>query len=135
MKLGFGERLRNEMKAQGWTETLLAQDLGLKSRSLNHWVNERSEPKFEVLQAISALLKVNLHWVLTGNGTVDLPEQTLCSGENKSRDQFYREMREINERRIALMVLEKKQAQLAREIERFNKSAPTEEQVSQEVKA
>lgn len=129
MKHGFGDRIRSEMNAQGFTDELMADALGATKKTFNNWTTERSEPSFRHLCDISEILQVNLHWVLTGNGPIDLPEQT------RARDQLHAEIRKINERRIARIDIERKRAKLAREIECFNKSAPTEEQVSQEVKA
>lgn len=70
----FSHRLRSLMRREKVTCKMLAEDLGINDRTFNHYLNARTEPKFSTLCAISDTLGINLHWLLTGNGPMDLPD-------------------------------------------------------------
>lgn len=41
--------MRNALEARGFSEAAVASRLGVKRNTFNHWLNDRAEPKFEVL--------------------------------------------------------------------------------------
>lgn len=57
---GAGTRMRNAMDARGFSEDALAKRLGLAKRTLNNYLNDRSEPKFETLLAFCEIVGVDV---------------------------------------------------------------------------
>lgn len=63
----FPERLREAF--QGARDAEIARKLGYKSQSpIAKWFDGESYPSVEVLLNIARITKVNLHWLLTGEG-------------------------------------------------------------------
>lgn len=52
----FGEKLSRLRKARRWTQSDLAQQLGVTEASVCYWEQDRSRPKAARLQSLAALL-------------------------------------------------------------------------------
>lgn len=64
----FGDRLAAAREAAGMDQATLARRLGVKTKTLNGWENDLSEPRANKLQMVSGLLNVSMRWLLTGEG-------------------------------------------------------------------
>lgn len=51
----------------------VATALGLNQRSVSEWTTGRTSPGAEFLAQLPALLECNGHWLLTGEGSSELP--------------------------------------------------------------
>ncbi|WP_224825627.1 helix-turn-helix domain-containing protein [Cognatishimia sp. MH4019] len=123
MKLGFGERIRTEMKLQGYSEAMLSEALGVRPSTYNNWLNERSEPSYQNLISICAFLQLNLTWVLTGKGPIDPPDNGKESRRVLPRDDFRAARREENARKTIKDSLSKRARALQKEVAEFNAAA------------
>ncbi len=61
---GVGNRMRAAMDARGFTEDGLSKRMGLNKRTLNYYLNDRSEPKFEVLLSFCEIVGVDVSDVI-----------------------------------------------------------------------
>jgi transcriptional regulator with XRE-family HTH domain len=76
----FEERVTTAFRNQSVQE--MADALGVKYQTLHSWLKERSEPPIKRLRQISAITKVSLHWLLTGEGEMRVdkaPENPIAS--------------------------------------------------------
>lgn len=64
------DRVRSVMKEQGVTQDALTGVLGVSTRgAVGHYLSGRREPSAAQLQSLAKFLKVNLNWLLTGEGS------------------------------------------------------------------
>lgn len=64
------DRVRSVMKEQGVTQDALTYVLGVSTRgAVGHYLSGRREPSAAQLQSLAKFLKVNLNWLLTGEGS------------------------------------------------------------------
>ena len=52
----FSENLRNSMRANGFTQKRLAEEINTTQQTVSRWLNGINEPDFETLLKICALL-------------------------------------------------------------------------------
>lgn len=64
----LGDRLTAARDAQGLSVAQLAAKLGVRSKTLDGWENDRAEPRANRLQMLAGVLNVSLGWLLTGQG-------------------------------------------------------------------
>ncbi|MEO0990388.1 MAG: helix-turn-helix domain-containing protein [Pseudomonadota bacterium] len=64
----FGDRLAGAREAVGLSQAGLAQRLGVKTKTIQSWENDTSEPRANKLQMLSGVLNVTMNWLLTGVG-------------------------------------------------------------------
>lgn len=64
----FGDRLAGAREAAGLQADELAQQLGVKTVTLDAWENDLKEPRANRVQMLAGLLGVSLRWLLTGVG-------------------------------------------------------------------
>lgn len=64
----FGDRLAGAREAAALQSHELAQQLGVKTETLDAWENDLKEPRANRVQMLSGLLGVSLRWLLTGGG-------------------------------------------------------------------
>ena len=65
----IGGRLSAAREAAGKSVSQVARHLGVKSKTLADWENDRSEPRANRLVMLSGLLNVTPTWLLTGHGS------------------------------------------------------------------
>ncbi len=64
----LGDRLTAAREAQRLSVPQLAAKLGVRSKTLEGWENDRAEPRANRLQMLAGMLNVSLRWLLTGEG-------------------------------------------------------------------
>lgn len=71
----FGDRLAAAREAAGLSQADLAQRLGVRTRTIEQWEGDATEPRANRLQMLAGMLGVSLMWLLTGEGEggVDAP--------------------------------------------------------------
>lgn len=57
---GVGSRMREAMNARGFTEAAISSRLGVKRARFNHWLNDRTEPKFETLLEFCEIVGIDV---------------------------------------------------------------------------
>lgn len=88
--MSMGSRLRTAQQICGLSEAAIASHLECATSTFRHYKSGTRNPRLETLLAISDLLEVNLHWLLTGEGPMDLPDPSAArpmpSGSTAGRD-------------------------------------------------
>lgn len=64
----FGDRLAGAREALGISQRELADRLGVRLRTVQHWEEDVKEPRANRLQMLAGMLNVSLMWLLTGEG-------------------------------------------------------------------
>ncbi|MBI1416387.1 MAG: helix-turn-helix domain-containing protein [Limimaricola sp.] len=64
----FGDRLAGAREAAGLSQHDLAVRLGVNTKTLQAWEDDRKEPRANRLQMLAGMLDVSLGWLLTGRG-------------------------------------------------------------------
>lgn len=62
----LGKRITSSRKAKGWTQSELAQRLGVKEATIIDWESEESEPRASRLVNMAGVLGVPLLWLIAG---------------------------------------------------------------------
>ena len=75
----FGDRLSGARTAAGYSQEALAENLGVKLKTIRAWEADRAEPRANRISMLSGLLNVSLIWLMTGNG--DGPAVELETGK------------------------------------------------------
>lgn len=70
----FGDRLSAAREKSGMKQTELADRLGVKLRTIQSWEDDKSEPRANKIQMVSALLNVPMVWLISGLGVGIVPE-------------------------------------------------------------
>ena len=65
----IGGRLSAAREASGQSLAQAARRLGIKSKTLSDWENDRSEPRANRLVMLAGMLNVTPAWILTGQGS------------------------------------------------------------------
>lgn len=60
----FGERVKQELKAQGKKQVDLARELGVQKSTLSEWLNANNEPPMKEIVAIALYLEVSTDYLL-----------------------------------------------------------------------
>lgn len=64
----LGGRLSRTRESKGMSVATVARRVGVKSKTVQEWESDRSEPSVEHLALIERVLDVNLVWLLHGVG-------------------------------------------------------------------
>jgi transcriptional regulator with XRE-family HTH domain len=66
LKYSFGARLRVALGMQSQKD--FAEEIGITPQTLNNYISGLSFPSEETLYKIAKLKKINIHWLITGDG-------------------------------------------------------------------
>ena len=91
----FGDRLFAARDAAGLSQKLLASKLGVKSKTVQAWESDSTEPRANKLQMVSALLNVSMVWLMSGLGSGITPPGELSSISNNESNTILKELREV----------------------------------------
>ncbi len=90
------DRLSLVMKSNNLNQNQLSKLMGVSPVQVSHWLNGRNNPNLESLQNLASVLdKLNLHWLLTGEGEMYLKSDSEILAENKQlkkEKSLFREM-------------------------------------------
>lgn len=64
----LGDRIAAAREAAGMTEKQCAKRLGVKTRTLEDWEQDQSDPRANRLANLAGMLGVSVMWLLTGQG-------------------------------------------------------------------
>ena len=64
----LGDRIAAAREAAGLTQAQLATRLGVRTKTLDAWERDSSEPRANRVQMLAAMLNVSLRWLLSGEG-------------------------------------------------------------------
>lgn len=97
------DRVRSVMKEQGITQDALTNVLGVSTRgAVGHYLSGRREPSAAQLQSLAKFLKVDLSWLLTGQGSRNpsIFEEvvSLVAARNRKLGEEHLSDREVYER-------------------------------------
>lgn len=93
----FFRRLREAMAAREVTQQELARRLGTSPGTVSPWFRARnpSFPNTHILK-LPKVLKVNGHWLLTGEGHMDAgPGETFAKGVRHERERVRQMLKKI----------------------------------------
>lgn len=68
----FKERLRESRKQEGFTQKVLAKNIGRTEDCIHDWENGRSEPSIDDIIAIAQFLRVSTDFLLGNDDPDDL---------------------------------------------------------------
>ncbi|MBQ8428397.1 MAG: helix-turn-helix transcriptional regulator [Clostridia bacterium] len=60
----FGERVKKELKEQGWTQRTLASAICVQTSTLCEWLNDHNEPPMQSIVDIAKALDVSTDYLL-----------------------------------------------------------------------
>ena len=115
----FGDRLLAARKEAGLSQKLLANKLGVKTKTVQFWEEDKSEPRANKLQMVSALLNVSMVWLMSGLGNGVEPPVTSSVSEESLPREILAELKAI---RSAISRLDKNTSNLEKKILRKMKS-------------
>lgn len=69
---GFGERLTEVIRRAQVTRENFAKDLGYGLTALKSWISGETSPNLQTILKICDKYKVNLEWLATGAGTIEI---------------------------------------------------------------
>jgi len=97
----FFERLRQVLADRGMSQADLARELGVGEATVSEWFTRGRVPSGDVLLRLPAVLEVNGHWLLTGEGPRELPwsgEDLYVRGAADAVAQMRRHLDEVARR-------------------------------------
>ena len=65
----FGDRLCAARDAAGLSQSILANKLGVRLKTIQAWESDSIEPRANKLYMVSALLNVSMVWLMSGLGS------------------------------------------------------------------
>ncbi|MDY6915958.1 MAG: S24 family peptidase [Candidatus Cloacimonadota bacterium] len=68
--MSLGERLQILLEELELTQTALAKDLNTSNVVVNRYINNRTNPDYNFLNKLALNYKVNINWLLTGDGVM-----------------------------------------------------------------
>jgi len=75
--IGIGKRIKQARTDKGLRQKEIAEKFGLHSASMSKIESGDSSTSVEILLKIKEILNVNLHWILTGEGTPETPTKGI----------------------------------------------------------
>ena len=92
----FGDRLCAARDAAGLSQSILANKLGVRLRTIQAWESDSIEPRANKLHMVSALLNVSMVWLMSGLGSGISPPQDEESVEvSNNNEEILNELRNI----------------------------------------
>lgn len=90
--MSLGQRLRGLREDRGWTQTEVADRVGVSSVTVNRYESGERNPGFEMLIALADLFRVSIDYLL---GRTDVPAVHLSPDESgKPAEDFYAQPRD-----------------------------------------
>lgn len=74
--MSFSDRLKEAISVRGYTQERLASEAKITQSYISRMINGQKEPSERLLDSLSAILKVNVEWLKTGEGPME-SEPTL----------------------------------------------------------
>ena len=74
--MSFSDRLKEAISVRGYTQERLASEAKITQSYISRMINGQKEPSERLLDSLSAILKVNVEWLKTGDGPMEA-EPTL----------------------------------------------------------
>ena len=74
--MNFSDRLKEAISVRGYTQERLASEAKITQSYISRMINGQKEPSERLLDSLSAILKVNVEWLKTGEGPMEA-EPTL----------------------------------------------------------
>ena len=93
--MGIATRLKKARKSRGYTQSALADTIGVSRGVISNIEYEKTQPQSLVLRAICETLQISEDWLLTGNGRMEAG----AGPENSARllSEIYNSARELSE--------------------------------------
>lgn len=79
--MSFSDRLKEAISVRGYTQERLASEAKITQSYISRMINGQKEPSERLLYSLSAILKVNVEWLKTGDGPMEAEptlEETLA---------------------------------------------------------
>lgn len=74
--MSFSDRLKEAISVRGYTQERLASEAKITQSYISRMIKGQKEPSERLLDSLSAILKVNVEWLKTGEGPME-SEPTL----------------------------------------------------------
>jgi transcriptional regulator with XRE-family HTH domain len=94
---GFGERIRQARKKKGYTQSELAEIVGISTSSVGQFEVGKNKPTLENLVKISYACNISIEWLVTGHNSKLLNEKTEKVFVNENQRSEFEKLMEENE--------------------------------------
>ena len=115
----FGDRLCAARDAAGLNQSMLAEKIGVKLKTVQAWESDSVEPRANKLQMVAAMLNVPMVWLMSGLGRGATPPEDSANEIQNDTPEILAELRSI---RTAGENLVKRIAMLDKKITKSSKS-------------
>jgi transcriptional regulator with XRE-family HTH domain len=86
-KKGYGERLKNAIKASKYTQKAISELIQIDQDTLTNYIKEKTNPNAEKLSKICSLVNVSMEVILNGasnENDINIQEETISFHEQRS---------------------------------------------------
>ena len=93
MNTGVIQRVKELAKQKGFSETEMANQLGMSQRTINNYMNNSRKISYEFIESLIRTFELNANWLITGNGEIyknNLP--TLLDEKVKGAIPYYADL-------------------------------------------
>jgi transcriptional regulator with XRE-family HTH domain len=97
----FGDRLAGAREALGLSQKEVAERIGVRTKTVQHWEDDVKEPRANRLQMLAGMLNVSLMWLLTGEGD-GIAAPDAVAPRSDETEALMRELREMRNQMGAL---------------------------------
>lgn len=87
--MAISDRLKDLRTSKGYTQTRMADLLGIKQSSYNNYEKGIREPSYELLTLLSSRSEINLHWLITGTGEMFTRKESSQPVVRESGSRYY----------------------------------------------
>lgn len=87
--MALSDRLKELRTKKGYTQSRMAEILGIKQSSYNNYEKGIREPGYELLTLLSSQSEINLHWLLTGTGEMFTRKEISAPVVRESGSRYY----------------------------------------------
>jgi transcriptional regulator with XRE-family HTH domain len=127
----FRDRLKRALATRGVTQSELARRLDVRQATISQWFSQEApaQPKAQQILRLPAVLEINGHWLLTGQGGLDdrpTEAQVILEGIRRILDTPRKPPRPDDEEAVRRSTRAHSEAGLARQHQTSLKETPSD---------
>jgi transcriptional regulator with XRE-family HTH domain len=102
--MSFGSRLSKLRKEKGKLQADVAKDLGFARATYGAYEQDKRQPDFEALKKISTYFDVTIDFLLTGNNSVNSPDEMWKELLDPDKQVFFKDLLDAPEEKIEELI-------------------------------